>query len=90
MNHKLANGMNMWKGNGNTTKLLFSLKGLDILHLVRRGQVNTIVMENFNRILFQKSRPANKQHTLCQAGSIQGRGDEYLDKVLDWCQLVRN
>jgi hypothetical protein len=32
MNHNLANGMKMWKGNGNTTKLLFSLKGLEILH----------------------------------------------------------
>jgi len=32
MNHKLANGMKMWKGNGNTTVILFSLKGLEILH----------------------------------------------------------
>ena len=28
MNHKLANCMKMWKGNGNTTTLLFSLKGI--------------------------------------------------------------
>ena len=27
MNDKVANGMKMWKGNGNTTTLLFSLKG---------------------------------------------------------------
>ena len=53
MNYKLANGMNMWKGNGNTTTILFSLK----------GQVKTIVMEYFNGILFYKYRPANKQHT---------------------------
>ena len=32
MNHKLANDMNMWRGNGNATTLLFSLKGLGILH----------------------------------------------------------
>ena len=55
----------MWKGNGNTTLLLllFSLKGLGILHEERRGQVNTIIMEHFNRILLNKSGPAKKQHT---------------------------
>ena len=63
MNHMLANGMKMWKGNGNTTTLLFSLKRLEILHKERRGQVKTIVMEHFNSILFYKSGPANKQHT---------------------------
>jgi hypothetical protein len=63
MNHKLANGMKMWKGNGNTTTLLFSLKGLDILHQERKGQVKTIDVEHFNSILFHKSGPANKQHT---------------------------
>ena len=30
MIHKLANGLKMWKGNGNTTTLLFALKGLEI------------------------------------------------------------
>jgi hypothetical protein len=40
----------MWKGSGNINTLLFSLKGLEILHQERRGQVN-------------KSGPANKQHT---------------------------
>jgi hypothetical protein len=63
MNHKLANGMMMWKGNGNTTILLFSLKELDILHQERREQMNTTVMEHFNSILFHKSRSANTQHT---------------------------
>ena len=63
MNHELANGMKMWKGNRNNTTLLFSLKGLEILNQERRGQVNTIVMEHFNSILFHKSAPANKQHT---------------------------
>ena len=62
MSHKLANGMKMWKEIGNTT-LLFSPKGLEILHQERRGQVKTIVMEHFNGILFRKSRPAYKQHT---------------------------
>ena len=28
MNHKLANSMKMWKKNGSTATLLFSLKGL--------------------------------------------------------------
>jgi hypothetical protein len=63
MNHKLANRMKIWKGNGNTTTLLFSLKRLEIVHQGRRGQVKTIVMEHFNSILFHKFGPANKQHT---------------------------
>ena len=50
MNHKLANVMKMWMENGNTTTFLFSLEGLEILHQETRGQVNTIVMEHFNRI----------------------------------------
>jgi hypothetical protein len=63
MNHKLANGMKMWKGNGNTITLLFSLKGLETLHQERRGQVKTTVIEYFNSILFHKPGLANKQHT---------------------------
>ena len=31
INHKLANGMKMWKGNGNSTPLVFFVKGLEIL-----------------------------------------------------------
>ena len=42
--------------------LLFSLKGLEILHQERRGQMKTMVMEHFKGILFYKSGPANKQH----------------------------
>ena len=63
MNHKLINGMKICKGNGNTTTLLFSLKGLEMLHQKRRVQVKTIAMEHFNSILFHKYGPANKQHT---------------------------
>jgi hypothetical protein len=63
MNQNLAKGMKMWKGNENTTTLLFSLKGLDILHHERRGQQNTIVIKYFNGILFHKSGRANMQHT---------------------------
>ena len=63
MNHKLVNNVKMWKGNVNTTTLLFFLKGHGILPQERRGQVNTIVMEHFNSILSHKSRPANKQYT---------------------------
>ena len=61
MNHKFANGM-MWKGNGNTPTLLFSLKRLEIV-LQGRRKVKTIVMEHFNDFPFHKSGPANKQHT---------------------------
>ena len=52
MNHKLANDVKMLKGNVNTTKLLFYLKGLEILHEERRGRVKTILMEQFKGILF--------------------------------------
>ena len=47
----MVNGMKMWKGNGNTTKLLFTLNLLEILHQERR-KVKTIVMEHFNGKLF--------------------------------------
>jgi hypothetical protein len=63
MSHKLANDMKMWKGNGNTTILLFSQKILSILHKERKAQVKTIVIENFKSILFHKSELANNQHT---------------------------
>ena len=62
MNHKVANGMKIWKGNGNTTTLSFCLKGLDILHKERRGDLKTMVMELFDGIPFYKSGPANKQY----------------------------
>jgi hypothetical protein len=62
MSNKFVNGMKMCKEKWNTTKLLFSLKGLEILFQERRGQVKTLLMEHFN-ILFHKSGPANKQHT---------------------------
>jgi hypothetical protein len=63
MNHNVANGMKMWKGNGNATTLLFSLERLEILHQERRGQVNTRVVEHINSIPFHKSGPATNQHT---------------------------
>ena len=43
--------------------LFFPVKGLGILHRDRKGKVNTIVMEYFNSILFNKSGPVNRQHT---------------------------
>ena len=55
--------MKMWKGSGNTTTQLFSLKGLEILYTETRGEVHTILMEHLKNILFQKSGPANKQYT---------------------------
>ena len=60
----------MWKGNGNATSLLFSLKGLGTLHQERRGQVKTIVMENFNCILLYKSGPANNHSLICMVQSL--------------------
>ena len=36
---QVAYGLKMWKGNGNNTTLFFPLKGLEILHQGRRGQV---------------------------------------------------
>ena len=55
--------MKMWKGNGNTTTLLSSLKGFGNLDQERRGQVDIIVMEHFKSILFIKPGPANKQRS---------------------------
>ena len=60
MNHTFANGMKMWKGNGNTTTLIFFLERLEISHQETKGQVKTIVMEHLK---VQKSGPANKQQT---------------------------
>ena len=36
----MAHGMKLWKGNGDTSALLFYLKGLEIVHQERRGHVN--------------------------------------------------
>ena len=63
MNHQLANGIKMRKGNGNTATMLFSLNRLPILHQVRRVQVKTIVMEHLNGILFHNYGPGDKQNT---------------------------
>jgi hypothetical protein len=54
--------MKMWKEIENTTELLFSLKGLEILHQARREQVKTIVMEHISSILFHllSSMPINQ------------------------------
>jgi hypothetical protein len=60
MNPKLANGVKIWKGNWNTTTLLFSQKELEIVHQERRGQVKTIVIEHFNGIFFHNSGPTNQ------------------------------
>ena len=61
MNHKLANGMKVLKGNGNTTTSI-SLKEIEILYQERR-QVKAVVMKHFKSILFHKSEIANKQYT---------------------------
>ena len=58
----MANGIMMWKGNGNTATLLFFLKELELVNQERRAYLKPIVMEDFNNILFHKFGPANK-HT---------------------------
>jgi hypothetical protein len=50
----LANGMKMWKGNKNTSTLLFSLKGLNIL-LKEGERSENQIMEHFDGILLHKS-----------------------------------
>ena len=54
--------LQMWKGNMSTITLLFYLKGLEMLHKEKRGQMHIIVMEHFNSILIHESGLANKQH----------------------------
>ena len=66
INHKLANGMKIWKGTGNTATLLLSLKEPQILHQERRGQIKIMVMEHFNGILFHKSFPSFSLPVLCE------------------------
>ena len=63
MNHKLAKGMKIWKGIKNTTTLLFSRKDLKFHTKKEANKWTPIVMEHFNSIPFNKSGPANKQHT---------------------------
>ena len=61
----MANVMKIWKKNENTTTL-FYMKGLETFQ-ERREQVNTIMMEHFNSILFYKSEPAKKQPIIYQS-----------------------
>ena len=75
----MADGMKKCKGNGNTT-LLFSLKGLEILHHERIGQVKIIVMEHFNGILFNKLGPANKQNTN-HSITVTGKFEEISEEI---------
>ena len=78
MNHKLANGMKIWKENGNAATL-FSLKGLEILH--KKGRVNIIVMEHFNSILFYKSGPANKQYSYQSINQQENKCNSHLKQL---------
>ena len=57
----MANGMKVWEGT------LLCLKALTTLHQERRDQVNTIVMQYLNSILFRKSRPANRSIPINQS-----------------------
>jgi hypothetical protein len=63
MDLNLVNGMKRWKECGNITILLFSSKGLEILHQERRGQVNAMAIKHSNSIFFHKPGPANKEQT---------------------------
>ena len=69
INHKLDNCLRMWKGIGNISVLLFSLKGLKILE--RRGQVNTIIMEHFKeQSLFYKLTSSIRNSQFCIWASL--------------------
>ena len=64
MSYKLANGMKMWKQNGNITKLLFSLNGLkieidgnDSLSIKHKENILVHIVSPYVH------EPANKQHT---------------------------
>ena len=83
------NHMEMWKGNGNTTTLLFSLKKLEIVHQEKRRQVKTIVMEHFNGILFHKSGPAIKQHTNHQSLIAPGQLKWMSIRLQTWAYKIR-
>ena len=54
----------MWKGNRNTTTLLFSLKRLEIVHEERRGQMKT-----FSNGTLQRHPPP--QVRTCQQAAYQ-------------------
>jgi hypothetical protein len=60
----------------------FPLKGREILYQERKRQVNIIVVEHFNSILFQKSGRANKQHTI-DYGTLS------FHKPRSWLVIVR-
>ena len=70
---------------GNETGILpyypFPLKGLKILHRERRGQVSTVMMEQFNSILLHKSGLANKQHTNQSIVSYNGTRFKNIVKI---------
>ena len=55
--------MRTWKGNGNTTTLLFFLKGLEILHQEEEDKWTSHSDGTFNSILFYQLGSAYKQHT---------------------------
>jgi hypothetical protein len=42
-------------------RIIFKI-GLEILHQEERGQMNTVMIGHFNRILFHKSELAHKHH----------------------------
>jgi len=46
--------------------IIIFLKGLDILHQERRGQVNAMVLEHFKNIPFHKFVPASKSISIYQ------------------------
>ena len=90
MNHKFANGMKIRKGNRNTTTLLLPLKGLEILHQERRGQVKTKVIEHLNGILFHKSRPANKQQTNQSINQSKYTQNRPINKIIPYLYFIHH
>ena len=59
MDHKLANGMKIWKRNGNTTTLLFSLKGYVMRTegklITKETKISSFLIPANNRNLFSNT-----------------------------------
>ena len=43
--------------------IIIFLEIIEIIHQLRSGQIKTIMVEHFEKIILNKSGPANKQHS---------------------------
>ena len=68
MNPKLTKGMKMWNEKGNSTTLLFYLKGLGILHQERKSEFyNDITIQHVRTFWHAEQQSINKE-----LGTISG------------------